>query len=469
MNGWTLRVYHKLPAPARTLAANARGWYLRSWRYGPETERLIAEAIDRESWSDAKWHAWRCERLAYVLDRAARRVPFYRDYWRRHGGGRSRWEELQNWPRLSKDDVRDAPERFVADDCDIRRMFREHTSGTSGKPLDLWWSRATVREWYALFEARCRMWHGVSRLDRWAILGGQLVTPVARTSPPFWVWNAALNQLYLSSYHLSVDVVDAYLDALIEHEITYLWGYTSALYTLAEDALRRRRLDVRMKVVLTNAEPLAPHQRDTIARAFGCEVRETYGMAEIVASASECPHGILHTWPEVGIVEVGGDGTNTDDATGSLICTGLLNADMPLIRYAVGDRATLPAQQSHCGCGRTLPTIAAIDGRDDDVLVTRDGRRVGRLDPAFKAALQIREAQVVQEALDRIRVRYVPAPGFNTESARVLVAQLRDRLGEMDVTLEPVDRIPRTANGKFRAVVSELPRDGHLRVATSSW
>ena len=35
------------------------------------------------------------------------------------------------------------------------------------------------------------------------VLGGQLVAPVTQTKPPFWVWNAGLNQLYLSSYHLS--------------------------------------------------------------------------------------------------------------------------------------------------------------------------------------------------------------------------------------------------------------------------
>jgi len=36
--------------------------------------------------------------------------------------------------------------------------------------------------------------------SRWAILGGQVVVPVAQRHQPFWVWNAALNQLYMSSY-----------------------------------------------------------------------------------------------------------------------------------------------------------------------------------------------------------------------------------------------------------------------------
>ena len=47
----------------------------------------------------------------------------------------------------------------------------------------------------------------------------------------------------------------------------------------------------------------------------------------------------------------------------------------------------------------------------DDVLYTRDGRRVGRLDPVFKDRVAIREAQVIQDALDVVRVRYVPADG----------------------------------------------------------
>ena len=33
-------------------------------------------------------------------------------------------------------------------------------------------------------------------------------------------------------------------------------------------------------------------------------MRDTYGMAEMVAAASECDHGRLHLWPEAGVVEV---------------------------------------------------------------------------------------------------------------------------------------------------------------------
>ena len=209
MHDKLLRLYHRLPYPLRVLAASGRGYYLRWWRYGPETERLVAEALERETWSPARWQAWQQERLALVLHRAAKKVPYYREQWsaRRRRGDRAAWEYLENWPILEKEHIRQNPRAFVADDCQIQKMYHEHTSGSTGKPLDLWWSRATVKAWYALFEARWRRWYGVSRQDRWAILGGQLVAPVQTRRPPFWVWNAALQQLYLTSYHLAPDLL----------------------------------------------------------------------------------------------------------------------------------------------------------------------------------------------------------------------------------------------------------------------
>jgi phenylacetate-CoA ligase len=451
MNERLLALYHRLPAPARSWAACVRGLYLRSWRYGPETERLMALAEERESWSPGRWRAWQEEQLARVLHRAATQTPYYREQWaeRRRRGDYASWERLENWLLLDKEPLRRTPRAFLADDCRPSRMFHEHTSGTTGKPLELWWSRRTVREWYALFEVRCRRWYGVSRVDRWANAGGQLVAPVERRRPPFWVWNPALRQLYLSSYHLAPDLIPYYLDEIARRRVRYLLGYTSSLYILACEALRRGRTDLAMQVVITNAEPLYDYQRAAIARAFGSPVRETYGMAEVVAAASECPEGRLHLWPEVGWVEV---------LDGELVCTGLLNPDMPLVRYRIGDRGVPAADGEACPCGRGLPLLGSLEGRADDVLHTADGRRVGRLDPAFKGGLPIVEAQIIQEALDRVRVRYVPGPGFDGAAGRSLVERLRSRLGPVHVVLEATPEVPRERNGKFRAVICNLPR-----------
>ena len=466
-----LKLYHRMPPPVRSLAATLRGAYLWRWRYTAETDRLVAEALERDHWTPDQWHAYREERLAYVLHRAATQVPYYREQWeqRRRRGDRAAWDMLQNWPILEKETLRANPRAFVADDCNISKMFHDHTSGTSGKPLDIYLKPETVRRWYALVEARSRQWYGVSRHDRWAILGGQLVAPIEQQKPPFWVWNAAMHQLYMSSYHLAPPLIPHYLDALQRYRIAYVWGYTSALHALAEEALHQGRDDVTLKVAITNAEPVEDYQREAISRAFHCPTRETYGMAEVVMAAGECEAGGLHLWPEVGWQEVvEGDQPLPPGTTGDLVSTGLLNADMPLVRYRIGDRGALAPPEDTCTCGRSLPLVSHIEGRVDDVLYTADGRRVGRLDPVFKAELPIREAQIVQEALDRVRVRYVPAPGFTDADAQSIADRLRERMGPITVEFEALDAVPRTSSGKFRAVVCKLPPEEIARVTSQA-
>jgi phenylacetate-CoA ligase len=456
-----LQLYHRLPSPLRSVVATMRGYQLRSWRYGHETEDEVARALERERWPREKLRAWQQELLARALHRAATTVPYYREQWakRRRAGDRASAELLANWPLLTKEELRDNPRAFIADDRDPRRMFHEHTSGTTGKPLNLWFTRKTLRAYYAIYEARIRRRYGVSLSDRWANIGGQQVVPFEQTEPPFWVWNAALHQLYMSSYHLAAQFVPAYFAAMREHGIVYALGYSSSLYSLAQLALELGCDAPPLTTVVSNAEPLFDYQRATISAAFKTKARQTYGMCEISCAASDCEHDVMHLWPEVGVLEVWADHGDTPveaGTVGRLVCTNLLNLDMPLVRYEVGDRGALRSDDDACACGRTLPALASVEGRMDDVLVTADGRRIGRLDPVFKSDLPIREAQIIQEAVSRVRIRLVPTPEYSAKHGEVLARALRERMGDIEVLLEPVDHIARTSNGKFRAVINQI-------------
>ena len=454
-----MEVYLAMPATFRHGAASARGLYLNWWRYGRDTEAMVEHALARETWSPEEWAEWQNEQLQNLLHRAATQVPYYRAYWRsRAGSGEMPWLDLSNWPILTKDAVREDPTQFVADDRDTRWMFKLSTSGTSGMPLTLWRGRGASKHWHAVFEARWRRWYGVSRWDRWAILGGQIVTPVAQTAPPYWVWNASMRQLYMSTFHLTRETTEAYLHALREYDVKYLWGYASSMNTLAHHALELGLDTPRLRVAISNAEPLQPHHRSAIEAAFGCPARNTYGMAEMVAGGSECEAGELHVWPDAGVVEV------LDDAgvpvapgeAGRFVCTGLINGDMPLIRYDVGDRGALSPAAEECACGRRLPRFARIEGRSTDNIRTRDGRSIFWLNPVFYN-LPLKEAQIIQRSLDAIEVRVVPANGYSAEDREAIRHRLIERVPDADVLVREVDAIPRGENGKFRSVISHIP------------
>lgn len=452
----SLQIYHQLPPWARNFAASLRGYYLSRWRYDAQTEKLVEEALERDYWSEKEWKDWQKERLSFVLHRAATRVPFYREQWatRRQNGDKSSWEYLENWRILEKQDLRNRKTEFVADDCNRSKMFHDNTSGTTGTSLDIWLTRDTVKQAYALFEARCRYWYGVSRNDRWAIIGGQLVTPYKQKKPPFWVWNAGLNQLYMSAYHLKPELTKYYLAALVKYRIKYIFGYSAAIYYLAQEALKTNYRDIKLHVAITNAEPLYEYQRTAIETAFNCPVRETYGMAEIAATASECKQGRLHIWQDMGIIEIA-PGSKEKNGSGDLICTGLINADMPLIKYRVGDYGRL--SEDRCLCGRTLPLLDGIDGRTDEVLYNIEGRYCTHIHLVMGGNLPIFEAQIIQKSLANVIVRYIPAKGFNVATLETITERIHSRMGNVDVDFEEVSEIPRTSRGKFRAVICDLP------------
>jgi len=442
-----LDLYWGLPGPMRSLCAGAHGMLLASRRYGPETDDL---ALD---YREAEWGSQDDSgRLAEALWKAARDVPYYRELWSRfrRRGVRLSVERLESWPLLSKEELQRNPRAFVADGAWRRPLYIERTSGTTGTPLELYRSRRTLRARYALYEARHRHWYGVSRWDRWAMAGGQLVTPRDAERPPYWVWNAPMRQLYISSYHLAPEQARSSLDEIERRRCRYLWGYPSSLAALAQQAIQSGR-ELELAVVITNAEPLSLGQRRLIETAFRAPCRETYGMVELVAGGGECEAGRLHLFPELGHVELLRDGEPS--AAGEIVATSLLDADMPLIRYRTGDWGG-PLDLGGCPCGRTLPVIAAIEGRSDDLLWSRDGRPVGRLDPVFKSDLPVRESQIVQDEAGAVRVLVVPADGFDRRAKLSILRALSERLGDLEMQVETVERIPRGPNGKFRAAVS---------------
>jgi hypothetical protein len=70
--------------------------------------------------------------------------------------------------------------------------------------------------------------------------------------------------------------------------------------------------------------------------------------------------------------------------------------------------------------------------------------------------------------LDRIRLRLVPADGYTSADGAAIAGRIRDRLGNVTVTIDEVAEIPRTSNGKLRAVICDLPESERARLRAAA-
>jgi phenylacetate-CoA ligase len=449
------RVYVLSPPAIQNAMVSGYGLILYWRRLASRKHRRAMERIAALEASTPK-EVERVQRrlLKQTLVHAGHTVPHYRSLFSDRGVDPEEIdtiERLRDLPILEKHEVRENPERFLSENP--RGHHTINTSGTTGSPLRVRCTRDALVQNYSHFY-RLRQRLGVGPHERCATFAGRVIVEPARTEPPFWRHNLVTNTILYSTYHLSPDTLPAYLERLDRQQPVLIDSYPSALGVVASALRERSDLTIRPRAILTSSETLLPHQRAAAEEAFECNVTDQYGSAEMSAFIAQCERGAYHVWASFGIVEVLVDGRPARPReTGEIVTTGFINEAMPLIRYRTGDMAVMG---EGCGCGLPFMVLDRIEGRMDDILVTPDGRRVGRLDPVFKGLPDdaFREVQIAQVSPDRVVVRYVPGTRYDPSSVTSVKRELAKRLGpEVRVEEERMTSLPRGASGKIRAVV----------------
>ena len=468
-------VYAKLPVPLQNVACTLAGIRIRRSRYNAtfrDASRLLSAS---EWWSLEEQREHQNERLRDGIRHAYNTVPYYREVFEARKlvpDDITTADDLPKLPILTKDLIRERWDDLQSVGWPRKRIVYSKTGGTTGKAMKLA-EDVDTNPWQWAVWWRHRRRFGLELNDPFVVFAGRDVVPLSNLDPPIWRRNLAMRQTYVSIAHLTKPNMPVLVDYLQQRRVVYYSGYPSALYLLATWMLDNGvTLDHPPRMTVTGAETLLPHQRRVIEEALETRVSDQYGASEHCANISECEHGVYHVDMEFGVVEflpLSGPDPSVSNAASSgpgdpppnqhrIICTSLHNPVMPLIRYDIGDVATI--SDVECACGRQAPTVDRIDGRIESYIVTPDGRQHGRLDFLFKTSHRIEEAQLIQDTAEHLTIKVVRSSGYTETDERSLRADVESYLGtELQVDLDYVDQIPREPNGKFRQIVSKVFRD----------
>jgi phenylacetate-CoA ligase len=138
------------------------------------------------------------------------------------------------------------------------------------------------------------------------------------------------------------------------------------------------------------------------------------------------------------------------------VVTDLHNYASPVLRYEIGDYAEVA---SPCQCGRGLPAIKRIIGRERNMWVRPDGRRAwpSITSKKMRAAAPYQQLQMEQKSIDLIVVRLVPEGSFDDDHKQALTAAIHQCLGfRTNLEFEIVDSIKRGHNGKFEEFICRI-------------
>jgi phenylacetate-CoA ligase len=408
---------------------------------------------------ESQWYAkeqlveLQIKNLKSTINHAYQNVPYYTNLFNERGlkpKDIQDFRDLKKVPILTKDDVRKHLNSLKAQYLDQYKPILSHTSGSTGTAMDFYLTKYIESVIEPAHVWRHWKWAGFNHGDKVVTIRGAVLTEDPEAVAPY---KQGENNLLLSSYHLSERSLNKYIKLLSTFEPKIIRAYPSSILIVTKflKALNLPPIPS-VKSIITSSETLLRSHREEIEFFWECKIYDWYGQGERCAAIGECTESGYHVNSEYSIVEfIDLDQNNKK----RLIATTLHNYAMPLIRYDTRDLLT--PTNLECLCGRGLPIVDTIDGRIEDIIATRDGRFIGRLDAAVKYSSGIKLCQIIQNQVGHIIVKIVKDENFCDDDFKKLNKELINRLGEnIDIDYDFVDDIPRTKAGKFRFVISQI-------------
>ena len=366
------------------------------------------------------------KKLFSILSHCNNHIPYYqnlfKDYSFNINGDLS--EELKKIPILTKQIIKQYLPYDLTDKS--RKIYTiEKTSGSSGEQGEFYLDRDAFSK---IIAAQTLYWE-------WAGYSFGKKTIQTGINPERGFKKQLKDKLllikYSDAFKIDKKTMLKTLNPFRNKKNIFFIGYPSSIYSFAKFAEEFGIDDLSFKSIISLGDKMFPHYRSLIEYVFKTEVFDTYGAAEGLMIAGECSEHKYHVLsPHVHIEILDKNGKTVPDGTlGQVVVTSLDNYLMPLIRYKIGDLAIKSNQINSCKCGRNLPIIDKIIGRDTEVLYTPKSKIliVHFFTGIFEHFPEIKQFQVKQQTKGgRIQIRYIKGINFT----KIILNDIRNKIYE---------------------------------------
>lgn len=408
-------------------------------------------------WEPARLRALQEKGLLRILAHAWQQAPAYKERLAPlFGAGDmpdlSKWDDI---PVLTRKEAQTRTEEFYARQVPVQagETISKQTSGSTGMPLhhrtsalqDVASQAAVARrnEWFGIDANKSCSTFATTLRDASNLPEGATQREWQRGFPDgisYWLDHKLTNSAQKLAW-------------LRQKPTDYLVTTPNIALGIVLEAENTRSTLPRYEAVLLGGEVLTPNTEAVLRERLSNKLANSYGSEECGRLAVWCPEfKNMHVHEEFCLIEILDENNRPakPGQTGKVVVTPFYNFAMPLIRYAVGDYATVPVEP--CPCGRSSLSLSRIAGRERHLFRFADGTSFWpslRIEE-FQAIVPFQQWQLVQDRLDHISVCLI-LPDTNIEFDHnafemALRATFRQNI---DVDISLVNSIPRDASGKF--------------------
>jgi phenylacetate-CoA ligase len=332
--------------------------------------------------------------------------------------------------------------------------YDTRTSGSTGEPVLVRRTAHSQLDWLAT-TMREHLWHDRSFLAPFCAIRAN-IPKLTRLEN----WGAPASLLRKTGPALGIPIttdIETQIALILDFKPQTLLIYPSNLAALAQHCTAHGIAIPSLKKILTIGETLSLDIRTHTERAFGADVSDMYSSQEAGNIALQCPQsGLYHVMAENLIVEIlNEDGVAAGEGkAGRVVLTDLNNFATPLIRYDIGDYAEAGPS---CSCGRGLPTLKRILGRERNLILMPDGSRHWPLVGfhKFREIAPVIQYQMIQQDREHVELRLVVERPLTGQEENNLATHVQTSLGHpFSLSISYFDgRIPVGPSGKFEEFV----------------
>lgn len=389
-----------------------------------------------------------------IVKSAFTNSPFYKKWYGNVGfevGDIGKPDWFEKLPIITKQELREHFEEFINPSlCQFLKVST--TGGSTGVPTKTGYDGRIPEEIYS--------WRLQSRFDvnPWDdhayIWRDTRISRCAKLKNSLLWWPT--RHLKLNASFITEEAIAEFLKRFNRIKPALLQGYVGAVTQVAQYVIDHKVQVWPPKFVWTTSAPLRPSNRVLIEKAFGAPVCDEYGSCELRWIACQCLEckGLHVNVEHVNIEFVDGNNRPVPKGEyGRTLLTNLEDEVFPLIRYENNDRGRWLT--GLCACGRTLPCIDSIKGREVENFVLPSGKVINGefLTTIFDSVPEVAtNFRVTQHKDLSITIEYVPG---TIEMPQCIEDNFKMAIdAEVSVKFKKVDAI-QADRGKLRYVVKE--------------
>ncbi len=274
-------------------------------------------------------------------------------------------EDFYKLPFSSKEDLRNAYPLGIQAVPDEEVVRIHSSSGTTGKPVIIPYTKKDVEDWAIMFE-RCYRMAGITNKDRIHI------------TPGYGLWTAGIGfqagceRLGAMAVPMGPGNTEKQIQMMIDLKSTVLCATSSYALLLSEEINKCGIRDqIHLKKGVIGSERWSDKMRETIHNGLGIDLYDIYGLTEIYGPGIgiNCPgERAMHCFDDYLYIEIINPvtGENVPDGEeGEIVITTLVKEGAPLLRFRTHDMSRIVPGECKCGC--KYPRLDVIKGRSDDM------------------------------------------------------------------------------------------------------